>query len=75
MVSGMTMSLMDLLGILTFAIGGTIVFFAFTFAISQAQSTSVNFMSLASFMSSFAFVGRTRALFDLQTATQNPKHS
>lgn len=74
----MTMGLTDLLGILAFALGGTIVFFALTFAISQVQSTSVNFMSLASFMSYFAFVGLLLVGLGLylifKPATQNPKH-
>jgi len=57
MVSGIIMEQMGLMGALGLALGGSILFFALSFVINQAQVPNVNILLLAGLMSSFAFVG------------------
>ena len=62
-----------------FALGGSILFFALSFIINQAQVPNVNIVLLASIMSSFAFVGFLLIglgfYFIFKSATQRPKQS
>jgi hypothetical protein len=70
---------MGLIGILGFALGSSILFFALSFVINQAQVPNVNVMLLASFMTSLAFVGflliGLGLYFIFKSATQKPKQS
>jgi hypothetical protein len=68
-----------LIGTLGLALGGSILFFALSLIINQAQLTNFNIVLLASHMSSFAFVGflliGLGLYLILKSATQRPKQS
>jgi hypothetical protein len=73
------MDLTGLIGTLGLALGGSILFFALSFIINQAQVPNVNIVLLASIMSFFAFVGFLLIGLGLylifKSATQRPKQS
>ena len=73
------MEQMGLMGVLGLALGGSILFFALSFVINQAQVPNVNILLLAGFMSSFAFVGFLLTglglYFIFKSGSQRPKQS
>jgi len=79
MVSGIIVDEKGFIGTLGLASGGSILFFALSFIINQAQVSNVNIVLLASFMSFFAFVGflliGLGLYFIFKSATQKPEQS